>query len=271
MKENPFVVACVPAYNEEKTIAKVVLLAREHVGKVVVCDDGSSDLTAEIAERLGAEVVRHETRLGYGAALQSLFQKARELGADVMVTIDGDGQHNPQEIPRLVDPILEAKADVVIGSRFLEKTENDVPAYRRWGISVITKLAGKASNNNVSDAQCGFRAYNKKAIGNMKLVEGGMGASAEILLKTSEHGLKVAEVPINCRYQGLETSTHSPISHGLGVVMSIIRLVVEERPLVFLGIPEQFPSSLEYSSALGCWISTLRNTRYQQTWLWLPF
>ena len=90
MSKKPLVVACVPAFNEEKTIAKVVLLAQKHVDKVVVCDDGSSDLTGEIAKSLGAELIRHERNLGYGAAIQSLFRRARELGADVMVTLDAD-------------------------------------------------------------------------------------------------------------------------------------------------------------------------------------
>ena len=110
--------ACIPAFNEEKTIAKVVLLTQKHVDKVVVCDDGSTDMTGEIAERLGAEVIRHERRLGYGAAIQSLFRRARELGADVMVTLDADLQHNP-DIPVLVKPLWEGGADIVVGSRFL--------------------------------------------------------------------------------------------------------------------------------------------------------
>jgi glycosyltransferase involved in cell wall biosynthesis len=259
--EKPFVVACVPAFNEEKTIAKVVLMAKKHSDRVVVCDDGSTDLTSEIAESLGAEVVRHKNRLGYGAALQSLFQRARELGADVIVTLDADGQHNPEEIPTVIEPILEDEADVVIGSRFIGETNNDLPRYRRWGISLITKLAGGATNNHVTDAQSGFRAYNKKAIGEMQLKEGGMGASAEILLKTNRNGLKVAEVPIDCRYKGLETSTHSPITHGLGVIMCILRLIVEEKPLVFIGVPGGV--SLFVGVLFGFWILQIYTVEHQ--------
>ena len=95
----PLVVVGIPAFNEEKTIAKGVLQVRKYVDWVVVCDDGSTDMTAEIAERLGADVVRHEKNLGYGVTLKSLFRRAQELGADLMVTLDGDGQHNPAEIP----------------------------------------------------------------------------------------------------------------------------------------------------------------------------
>ena len=161
----PFVVAAIPAHNEEKTIARVVLQAQLHVDKVVVCDDGSSDLTADIAERVGADLVRHEKTLGYGAAIQSLFKWAKRANADIMVTLDGDGQHNPNEIPVLAEPVLKGKADIVVGSRFLGDAEkkNGMPKYRRLGIKVITKLTGAASDNRLSDAQSGFRVYGRKA------------------------------------------------------------------------------------------------------------
>ena len=110
-KAKLFVVVGIPAFNEEKTIARVVLQAQKNADKVVVCDDGSTDLTSEIAERLEAEVVRHEQNLGYGAAVQSLFRRARELGADVLVTVDADGQHNPDEIPSVVKLLLDGDAD----------------------------------------------------------------------------------------------------------------------------------------------------------------
>jgi glycosyltransferase involved in cell wall biosynthesis len=228
------IIACIPAYNEEKTIAKVVLLAQKQVDKVVVCDDGSKDLTADIAQRLGATVIRHRKNLGYGVALQSLFRKAMEMNADVIMTLDADGQHYPEDIPRLIQPILDGETDIVIGSRFLEE-HNAVPAYRRLGIKLITKLSSRSKN--LSDAQCGFRAYNKKALENLNLNENGMGISAEILLETVKRGLRVVEVPVRVRYKGLDTSTHNSLRHGVNVIMSIVRLVVEERPLRYLGVP----------------------------------
>jgi glycosyltransferase involved in cell wall biosynthesis len=127
----------IPAYNEEKTIARAVLGAQKHAHIIIVCDDGSSDLTGEIADRLGAVVVRHEKNLGYGAALQSLFERAKELNADVLVTLDSDGQHNPAEIPRLVKPIEDGVAEVVLGSRFLdERGTADMPMYRQLGVKL---------------------------------------------------------------------------------------------------------------------------------------
>jgi glycosyltransferase involved in cell wall biosynthesis len=238
-KNRPFVVAAIPAYDEEKTIARVVLQAQRFVDRVIVCDDGSKDLTAEIAERLGAEVIRHERNLGYGAAIQSLFRRARELGADVMVTLDADGQHDPGEIPALLRPVLKDDMDVAVGSRFLDKESRleDMPLYRRLGVKAITRLTGVAVNHEMSDAQHGFRAYGRKALEGLSLSEDGMGVSVEILLKAREQGLRVVEVPVRCSYRGLETSTRGPLRHGVSVVMSIMRLVVEERPLLFLGVP----------------------------------
>jgi glycosyltransferase involved in cell wall biosynthesis len=229
------IIAGIPAYNEEKTIAKVVLLAQNYVDKVVVCDDGSSDLTAQIAEKLGAVVIKHEKNLGYGAAIRSLFKKAEELNADILLTIDADGQHDAGELPLLVQAVLEDKADIVVGSRFLGE-RNHVPTYRLFGIKLLTKLTGR-SVGKLTDAQSGFRAYNKKAIKSLHLSERGMGVSAEILIEAKKQGLRVAEVPIKVYYDNLDTSTHNPIKHGLSVLSTIIKLVVEERPLFYLGIP----------------------------------
>ena len=231
------IIAGIPAYNEEKTIAKVILLAQKHVDAVVVCDDGSQDLTADIAQRLGAIVVKHEKNMGYGVAIRTLFEKARALNADMLLTLDADGQHNAREIPKLIQPILENKADIVIGSRFLQQNSG-MPLYRRFGIKVLTKMTNSSRRKGaLTDAQCGFRAYNRKAIEGIILEEQGMGVSAEALMKARDLGLVVAEVPVEVRYRDLETSTHNPFRHGLGVISTIIRMVVEERPLIYLGIP----------------------------------
>lgn len=249
----PSIVAAIPAYNEEKTIGRVVLLAQRWADKVVVCDDGSKDMTADIAEKMGVYVVKHEKNMGYGAALQSLFKRARELGADILVTLDGDGQHNPSDIPVLIKPILEKKADIVIGSRFLHGEEaKGIPLYRQVGIKAITRLVVAASNCGVSDAQNGFRAYGRRALERLKFYERGMGVSVEILLKAKEQYLRVVEVPVVCNYKGLETSTHAPLAHGVSVLMSIVKLVVEDHPLLFLGMPGAV--SLLIGMLFGVWM-----------------
>jgi len=231
------IVAGIPAYNEEKTIAKVILLAQRYVDVVVVCDDGSRDFTADIAQRLGAIVIRHEKNMGYGAAIQVLFEKAKTLNADLLLTLDADGQHDAREIPKLIQPLLENKADIVIGSRLLHQNSG-MPLYRRFGVKVLTKMTnGSREKGSLTDAQCGFRAYGRKAIESLQLDENGMGVSAEVLLKARTLGLVVTEIPVEVRYKGLETSTHNPLKHGLGVTSTIIRLIVEERPLIYLGLP----------------------------------
>jgi glycosyltransferase involved in cell wall biosynthesis len=236
----PFVVVGIPAYNEESSIARVILDAQKFADVVLVCDDGSEDLTAKIAERLGADVVRHERNMGYGAALKSMFERARELEADVLVTLDGDGQHDPSEVPNVLKPIADGVADVVIGSRFIGKQGSaEMPMYRRVGAKLITQMVNGSAKNGVSDAQSGFRAYNRRALEQLRIVESGMGASVEILLEAARQDLKIYEVPSSCKYDNCKaaTSTEHPISHGMSVVMSIVRFIVEERPLVVLGLP----------------------------------
>jgi glycosyltransferase involved in cell wall biosynthesis len=257
---NLLVVAGIPAYNEEKTIARVVLGAQKHAHVVVVCDDGSNDLTGEIADRLGAVVVRHERNSGYGAAVQSLFKRARELKADALVTLDGDGQHDPAEIPRLIKPIEEGVAEVVLGSRFMDKNgAAEMPQYRQLGAKVITRLSNGSGKNGVSDAQSGFRAYSKRAMEQMgTIAENGMSVSIELLRAASKNGLSIYEVPISCKYSDstrVKTSTKNPVSHGAGLIFSIIKLVVEDRPLPFLGIPGIL--SLVAGVFFGAWMTTL--------------
>jgi glycosyltransferase involved in cell wall biosynthesis len=242
-KTKPFIVIGIPAFNEELTIGRVVLEAQKYAGKVVVCDDGSTDYTAKIAESLGADVVRHEKNSGYGASIKSLFLRAQELNADVFVTLDADGQHEPNEIPIVINPIVEGAADVVIASRFVHKKgTSEMPLYRQLGAKLITKMVNGSAKNGVTDSQSGFRAYSHQALDRLSFFEDGMGASVEILLKASKADLRIVEVPSTCKYNTgkVDTSSEHPLTHGMGVVFSLIRLIVEERPLLFLGVPSLF-------------------------------
>jgi len=249
----PFIVACIPAYNEELTIAKVVLKAKKYVDKVIVCDDGSTDMTAEIAEAVGAEVIRHEKNRGYGAALSSLFKAARESDASAMVILDADLQHDPDEIPKLLSPIIDGEADIVIGSRFLYGNRI-TPRYRNLGIKIITNLAKLVSYRDITDAQSGFRAYSRRAISYITVSEQGMGASTEILLKAKEHGLRIKEIPIKIRYDVEKPSTQNPLMHGLDVVLTTVKQLSIKRPLVFYGAP----GMISLFIALFFWIWTLQ-------------
>ena len=225
----------IPAFNEEKNIAAILVKLKKISQNIIVCDDGSNDLTATIAEGLGAIVIRHERNLGYGAAIKTIFLKAQEINADVLITFDADGQHRIEDIEKVLEPIKSNIADVVIGSRFLNNNQ-DIPKYRKVGIKTITELTNIVGGTKITDSQSGFRAYNKKILENIKPTETGMGISTEILIKTQKAGFRILEVPITISYEG-ETSTHNPVSHGSSVIFSTLKYVAIERPLTFYGIP----------------------------------
>ncbi len=233
-KGKVFIVAAIPAYNEEYTIGKIILLSQKYVDKVLVCDDGSQDLTGEIAERLGAIVIRHEKNMGKGAALRSLFRKALELGADVVVTLDADNQHDPNDIPRLIKPILTGEVDIVNGSRFLGDINDEIPLHRKIGNKFLSKLTNTAGNVNVTDTQSGFRAYSRKALEQIEISTDGIGVDTEIILKAK--GLRIKEVPITCRYKGIRVK-RNPFKHGFEVLATILNYIAEKRPLLMVGAP----------------------------------
>ena len=226
----------IPAYNEEKNIASIIVKLKKIAHKIIVCDDGSTDLTGEIAQKLGAIVIRHPKNLGYGSGIRSIFQKAKEIDSDILVTFDADGQHQVEDIKKVIEPILKNNADLVIGSRFLDNKTIDVPEYRKIGIKLITKVTNSTLEEKITDSQSGFRAYNKDIITKLEPGDVGMGISTEILIKASSHGFKITEVPINILYDG-NTSTHNPVSHGTSVLLSTIKYISIEHPLKFYGIP----------------------------------
>ena len=205
--------------------------------QIIVYDDGSTDDTYEVAKSAGATVIRNPENKGYGVAIRSLFQAAREQDADVMVTLDSDGQHDPDQIAQVIEPLKQG-FDIVIGSRFLNSDgKQKVPRYRSFGIKTITKLTQAASYHGITDSQSGFRAYNKNALSKINLFEDGMAVSTEILLRASEKNLLTTEVPITINYDIKDTSTHNPISHGIGVLYSVMQFLSLRHPLAFYGLP----------------------------------
>ena len=226
----------IPAYNEEKNIALIITKLKKITDSIIVCDDGSSDLTGEIARGLGAVVISHPKNMGYGAAIRSLFLKAKELDLDSLITIDADGQHRIEDVNSVFGPINDEVADIVIGSRFLDKKSEEMPNYRKVGIKIITKITNLSIKEKLTDSQSGFRAYNKKALQKVVPSDVGMGVSTEILIKASNLELKVVEVPIKVHYD-TDTSTHNPVSHGTSVILSTIKFTSIHNPLKFYGIP----------------------------------
>ena len=225
----------IPAYNEEKNIGAIVLKLKKKFETIIVCDDGSSDLTSEIAEKMGAKVVKHEKNKGYGAAIKTIFLLAKEMNVNGLITFDADGQHRIEDIEKVLEPLTNNEADIVIGSRFLEKNEN-VPKYRKIGIKAITGLTNVTTGTKITDSQSGFRGYNKNILEKITPTELGMGVSTEILIKAQKAKFRITEVPIKILYEG-DTSTHNPVSHGTSVIFSTIKYVAIERPLTFYGIP----------------------------------
>jgi len=225
----------IPAYNEEKNIAKIIVKLKKTVDQILVCDDGSTDSTCAIAESLGVTVIKHQKNSGYGMAIRSIFLKAREINADVLVTIDADGQHKVEDINKIIKPIVDGQADISIGSRFLDKHDN-APKYRKLGINIITKVTNSSLSEKITDAQSGFRAYNNKVLQALTPSDSGMGISTEILIKSSSLGFKIAEVPTEIQYEG-DTSSQNPVSHGTGVLLSTLKYISIERPLRFYGVP----------------------------------
>jgi glycosyltransferase involved in cell wall biosynthesis len=226
------VLAGIPAYNEAKYIGSVVLQAKQYVDEVIVVDDGSADKTARIAKLAGATVVRHDKNKGYGAAIQTILSEARKRNPDVLVLLDADSQHDPGEIPNLIKPISEG-FDLVVGSR--EAQKDKTPRYRRIGKEVILRSTRLASKTNISDSECGFRAFSRRAIAELELKESGMAVSAETVTCAAAKNLKVTEVPISNIYT-MDGSTLNPIRHGVDVLGRIIVMISQRRPLFFFGL-----------------------------------
>ncbi len=229
-------VACLPAYNEEKKISDIVTETMKYVDSVIVCDDGSNDRTLKMAQKAGAYVVRHDQNLGKGAALKTMFKIAKQMDADITVTMDSDGQLLPEEIPILVNSLIKNKSDIVTGNRFNDNKE--MPKYRKFGNKVLDKVTNMAMELQCKDTQSGFRAYSKKAINMIEFSTNGFGVDSEILINAASKGLKISEEPITVIYNtNGKTSTKDPISHSTSVLTNLVELIAIKKPLKFLGIP----------------------------------
>ena len=227
---------CIPAFNEEKPIVDVIKKSLNYADQVIVCDDGSSDLTAEQAKIAGAIVIKHKKNMGKGHAMKSLFKYARDVGADVIVTIDGDGQFLAEQIPSLFQPILENSYDVVIGNRFSD--DEEMPSYRKIGNKMLDRITKLAADLPFSDTQSGFRSYSKKAIQSIDFSTSGFGVDSEILIDAVDKGLRITETKVTVLYDtGLKTSTKDPISHSMSVIASLLESIAIHHPLKYLGIP----------------------------------
>ncbi|WP_262180197.1 glycosyltransferase family 2 protein [Haloarcula laminariae] len=228
----------VPAYNEEVGIGSVILSAKSVASEVIVVDDGSSDDTVEVAKTAGATVIEHEENKGKGAAIQTLLETVREREFDTFVLLDGDGQHDPDEIPLVAEPIHDGEADLVIGSRYLDDSaEDETPAYRRVGQRILDLLTLGPSKTRVTDSQSGFRALSPRAVDELAVTTDNFGVETEMIDLAARNDLTIAEQPIEARYEGIDGQTQNPLRHGLTVVVFILQLVRDRHPMLFFGLP----------------------------------
>lgn len=226
------VIIGLPAYNEEKALAGIILQAKEYADEVIVVDDGSTDRTSAMAGLAGAIIIRHENNRGKGAAIQTILAEARKHKADTLCILDADGQHDPEEIPRLLQAVSKG-SDLVIGQRVIRKDK--IPGYRYVGQRILSYFTRRLAGGNVSDTESGFRAFSKKAIDQIHLKETGFAVESEMISEAERNGLNITEVPISIIYTK-DGSTLNPIRHGFGVLNRILVMISEKRPLLFFSV-----------------------------------
>jgi glycosyltransferase involved in cell wall biosynthesis len=227
--------AVLPAFNEELVIGSIVIRTKQYVNHVIVVDDGSSDRTAEVAKLAGAEVIHLEYNTGKAYAILLGLRRARETGCTVAVMLDADGQHNPKEIQRVAGLVIAGKADLVIGSRFLEKN-GGIPAYRQVGQKILDLFTNMGAKTNVTDSQSGFRALSRKALENLDFKSDGYNIESDMIHHFSSLGFSIMEVPISVHYDVPNKHKKHPVTHGVGVLSRLINLISYRRPLLLFGI-----------------------------------
>jgi predicted transcriptional regulator/CTP:molybdopterin cytidylyltransferase MocA len=199
----PSVVALIPAYNDEKNIAEAILKTGTQVDQIIVCDDGSTDMTKEIAERMGARVVRSKVNEGKGAALRCLFEEAKDLDADVVIILDGDERFlQPDEIQRLIQPILSGQADFAMSAEASEEAvTRNIPMYRKLGSKAFNRLVSIIAGKKLSSTQSNARAVSRRVVENL-VISKGTNVDTEMFMQANKKGWVVAEVPTGCKYVG---------------------------------------------------------------------
>ena len=227
------VAVLLPAYNEEVAIGSMILLSSQYATEVIVIDDGSTDRTKQISELAGATVLSHKTNKGKGVALKTGFDYAKDF--DIIVTIDADGQHNPSEIPLLIEPIANDEADLVNGSRYINGHETSTPKYRRIGQTVLDTATNIAAGVKITDSQSGFRAFSSKCFKYFNFNPEGFGIESDMLIEAANNNLRILEVEITVRYD-VNTTTANPVIQGVSVLLRILELMRFNRPIYFYGL-----------------------------------
>jgi len=221
------IVCIIPAFNEETAVGRIVSEALKHCDKVLVVDDGSQDRTAEVSLQAGATVIRHILRLGTGGALSTGLTAALKTGCEILLTMDGDGQHRPEEIPILLDPIMKNEADVVIGSRIVRHPDA-MPILKRMGNRALSIATSLAAGTKITDSQSGFRAYRREVLEYAIHKAWDYRWASEILVLTSKGNFRIKEVPITAVYLP-KRRRGANIKDGFRILYSTIRGTHEKK------------------------------------------
>lgn len=233
----------ITAFNEENTIEEVVTKTKNVLGdvEIIVIDDGSTDSTAQVARDSDVTaVISHERNQGVGVALKTGIIASLSLNPDIIVKIDGDGQHLPEDIPKLIQPILEDKADLVLGNRFSQAMA--MPFYKKMGNRFFTWLTNKMTGYNLTDTQTGFRAIKGSKASVLIPMTGMFTYAQEMIIHASKNGIRVVEVPITSlkRRYGGSRIVRNPVDYGLRVLLILIRTFTNYNPLLIFGVPGIF-------------------------------
>lgn len=190
----------IPAFNEEASVAAVVKGAKKFAGRILVVDDGSVDGTAPAATAAGAEVIRHPVNRGKGAALRTGLKSLVERGSDSVIILDGDGQHDPSEIPVFLDEARRSGAEIVVGNRM--PSAAGMPPVRYWTNRMMSAILSRLIGQKVPDSQCGYRFLSVRAIENLPFSSSNYDAESEMLIEAGRRGLKISSVPVRTIYGG---------------------------------------------------------------------
>ncbi len=229
------IIAIIPAYNEEKTIDQIVKNVKQYVTDVIVVNDGSTDNTGEIANKAGAFVFTNDYNMGLGVTIKNGLRIAKRLMADIVVTIDADGQYLPEEIPLILDPIIKLEADLVLGSRVLKKGAK-MGLINKVGNKVFTWAVNRFSGLHLSDAQTGFRAIRREILEEIKITSD-YTYTQELVIRCAEEGFRIEEVPVSFvnRISGKSRLISDPADYALNVSIIGLRIYRDYHPLALFG------------------------------------
>ncbi len=225
------ILVAIPAYNSEKSIEAVYKqIPKKYVDKVIIADDGSRDHTIEVIRKLGLKPIMHKKNLGYGANQKTLYIKALSLGAKYIIMLHPDGQYNPKDLPKFIDALLQAKGDLILGSRFLDQQLNETPLYKSISIRLITLFFNTILGTDLSEVNTGYRGYTAKLLKTIPFLKNGNGYifDPQLIIQSVYFGFKIGEVSVSKRYneEAISPNFSKSLHHGLENIKLLVEYVM---------------------------------------------